>query len=151
MNLQVLEGLIFPRIPGECFQVLFLLMLQFMLFVLHLVDDVMFTLNCTSNTPPGNGFGGFRWVRNKPWGSVGEWIPGHPALKRFGWRDPEEDCDLNQLWVMFGVGLETSSCWNSDWFPRFSSDFAENGALVSPKLSFELSLVCYSHIRLEIS
>ena len=29
-----------------------------------------------------------KWVRNKPWGnSPGEWIDGHPALKRFGWRD----------------------------------------------------------------
>eukprot|EP00435_Cladocopium_sp_Y103_P045776 s1144_g13.t1 len=31
-----------------------------------------------------------KWVRNKPdrMGTV-QWIPGHPALKRFGWRDPD--------------------------------------------------------------
>ena len=25
-----------------------------------------------------------RWVRNKPWGTEGSWVEGHPALKRFG-------------------------------------------------------------------
>lgn len=27
---------------------------------------------------------GNKWVRNKPWGTEGHWIQGHPALKRFG-------------------------------------------------------------------
>ena len=40
------------------------------------------------STSSGPNWLSLRWVRNKPWGnSPGEWIDGHPALKRFGWRD----------------------------------------------------------------
>ena len=33
-----------------------------------------------------------RWVRNKPWGTPkAPWVPKHPALKRFRWRQEEEE------------------------------------------------------------
>ena len=44
---------------------------------------------------------GFRWVRNKPWTTPSApWTPNHPALKRFGWRDPNGQEPNEVRWKM---------------------------------------------------
>eukprot|EP00913_Durusdinium_trenchii_P000440 g403.t1 len=57
---------------------------------------------------------GNKWVRNKPWGTPGHWMPGHPALKRYGWRADDEDRCLGIRAAAYR-GVETGSAAVARW------------------------------------